>query len=130
MPTRTVAHAVARWTDPDGTPRLATHGQTIDVDDDTAAALDSIGATTPATVDLKSTVAGEETNAGETAPSPAATEAQPEAAPRPRQAAPIAEWTAHAIERGIPADVLDTLTTKGQIIAAVNALDTQETPND
>ncbi|MFG1785688.1 hypothetical protein ACGFIU_24915 [Rhodococcus oryzae] len=61
MPTRIVAHALARWTDPDGTHRLASHGQTIDINDATAAALDAAGATTPATVVLMTTVAGEET---------------------------------------------------------------------
>lgn len=61
MPTRTIAHALARWIDPDGTPRLATHGQTIDVDEATVAALDAVGATTPATADLMPAVAGEET---------------------------------------------------------------------
>lgn len=59
MPTRTIAHALARWIDPDGTPRLATHGQTIDVDEATAADLDAIGATETATEVMMTPVATE-----------------------------------------------------------------------
>lgn len=59
MPTRTIAHALARWTDPDGTPRLATHGQTVDLDEDTAAELDAIGATETATDVVMPSVAAE-----------------------------------------------------------------------
>lgn len=76
MPTRTVAHALARWAGTDGTPRLASHGQTIDVDEDTAAALDAIGATTPATEEIPQ-LPGEETREDKRARITAALKADP-----------------------------------------------------
>ncbi|MHA4852442.1 hypothetical protein L1080_023310 [Rhodococcus sp. MSC1_016] len=61
MPTRTVAHALVRWTDPDGRHRIAAHGQTIDVDERTAAELDAAGATTVVTtvVEIDTVAEGE-----------------------------------------------------------------------
>lgn len=77
MPTRTIVHALARWTDPDGTPRLATHGQTVDVDEATAADLDAIGATIPATTEKFSAVAGDETREDKRARITAALKSEP-----------------------------------------------------
>ncbi|QII05901.1 hypothetical protein BH93_11425 [Rhodococcoides fascians A25f] len=126
----TIAHALFSWTE-DGTARLATHGQTVDIDDSIVAEFEHLGVFEPAgdlhdagDLDAATGVQDEPLSAGE----PGTTEgtsipnvtSTPPALDRPKTAATKAVWAAYAQKRGIDADALD----KDEIIAAVTQLDT------
>ncbi|MDV8023997.1 hypothetical protein [Rhodococcus sp. IEGM 1330] len=126
----TIAHALFSWTE-DGTARLATHGQTVDIDDSIVAEFEHLGVFEPERAlpeathpDTATEVQDEPLSAGE----PGTTEgtsipnvtATPPTSDRPKASATKAVWAAYAQKRGIDADALD----KDEIIAAITQLDT------
>jgi len=122
MATRTVAHALARWTDPDGIAQLALHGQTIEIPKDVAAHLDSIGAT----VVTSTTVAPEPEPDPVVVISPTtdepSREVDPDLFPRPKNAAARPLWELYAVDRGLDRASVSGMS-KDAIIAAINELD-------
>lgn len=120
MVARIVAHALVRWIDPRGRRRLATHGQTIELDEHTAAELDKLGATIPVidTADEDETSAPADPESDPDTEASRLREAFPERPDRPKQTAPKHVWAAYALALGIPEDQIEALD-KRAIIAAV-----------
>lgn len=81
MAARTIAHALFSWTE-NGEARLATHGQTVEIDDDVIAAYERHGVFEP----------------DEAAPEPVAAEpaTRPATLPVPRAASDKAAWLDYA----------------------------------
>ncbi|WP_206489224.1 hypothetical protein [Rhodococcus sp. KRD162] len=121
MALKTIAHALFSWTE-NGTARMATHGQTVDIDDDVIATYERFGVFEAEEADSPEPDSTEA--AAATPPSLDRPEEKQEqadlAAPavvtaeRPRNVAPESVWQDYARERGLDPDGM----TKDEIIAA------------
>lgn len=106
MALKTIAHALFSWTE-NGIARMATHGETVDIDDDVIATYERFGVFEPDVVAVEPEP--EEPPADE-APAPALTEPTsptPVISPRPRQTAPEHVWQEYAREHGLDPDGMD-----------------------